>query len=87
MIQNAESRPDSYPTWIYFRDGAALVRNEEEFLRAVRKYDIGTDEFTFREWADTPAAFSEPAEPLRLETKAPDALPLVEKPKRGRPKK
>lgn len=93
------SLPD-FPCWIYFRDGAGvIVRNLEDFHQKACRYDIQSDEWIPREWADSPAKFHmEPTATVH----APEVLPFVEKPpektpaewaetmtpkKRGRPPK
>lgn len=85
------SLPD-FPCWIYFRDGTGvIVRDLEDFHCKACRYDIQSDEWIPREWADSPARF-------HME-QSPEALPFVEKPvealaekpaepkKRGRPPK
>lgn len=61
----SQAKPTIYPCWIYLKEGGKLVRDEVEFDRAVRVYSIDSDEFTEREWHDSPARFlaEQPASP------------------------
>lgn len=82
MTATPASLPN-FPSWIYFRDGSAcIVRDLEDFHRKACHYDIHSDEWIPKEWADTPDKFKD--EPVEV-------LPFVEKPvdapKRGRPPK
>lgn len=53
----SQTKPTVYPCWVYLKEGGKLVKDESEFNRAVRVYDIGSDDFTEREWYDSPDGF------------------------------
>lgn len=79
-----ESLPN-FPQHIYFRDGTTvLVRSLEEFHSKACHYDIGSDEFIPREWADTPDKFRDVSHETAQEQL--NAM-FTEKRKPGRPKK